>query len=127
MGAETDVDDDDDDAMKRIERAGGSSCRCMHARCIPSGRHTHMRTEQARLPAAAAMAVRAARETRICHHVNRWGSMYPWRWITEAWRGRERERGEAASSPGQHDADSEAKKETGFCFLPELPKRPASA
>ena len=65
VGAETDVDDDDDDAMKRIERAGGSSCRCMHARCIPSGRHTHMRTEQARLPAAAATAVRAARETRI--------------------------------------------------------------
>jgi hypothetical protein len=58
-------------AMKRIER---EQCRwlCRHARCIPSGRHGHMRTgrpQSSRL--AAAMA---ARETCICHHVNRWGS-----------------------------------------------------
>jgi len=61
---------------------------------------------------------------QLARHVNRWGSMYPWRWITEA-SGMEREREEA--SPGQQDADSEAKKETGFCFLLELPKRPGGA
>ena len=41
-------------------------------------------------------------------------------------RKRERERRQAGS-PGQQDADSEAKKETGFCFLLELPKRPGGA
>jgi len=79
-------------AMKRreLERERAVSVASyMHARCIPSGRHGHMRT-------AAGCHGRpwCCRDMQWCkcHHLNRWGShpSHPWRGEggQEAWRDR---------------------------------------
>ena len=75
------------------------------------------------------MAGRGAAETCKCHHVNRWGS-HPSSMETgegrevrtqEPWR--EEQLGSRPCCCRMH-AGSEVKKETGFCLLLQLSKRP---
>jgi len=88
---------------------------CMHARCIPSGSHGHMR--QNRLAASCSHG-RGAGETCKCHHVNRWGSRPSVHGDGgQAWREKEREPEPCCC---RMHADSEVKKESGFCLLLQL-------
>lgn len=55
--------DDDDDRHEKNREGGSSVAACRHARCIPSGRHGHMRTGHR--AGLAAMAVVVARHAYV--------------------------------------------------------------
>jgi len=91
----------------------------MHARCIPSGRHGHMRT-------AGCHGRPWCWRDMQCHHVNRWGS-HPASMEMEgqeAWREKEQLAREGALLLQGCMRTPRWKKETGFCLLLQLSKRP---
>jgi len=109
-------------AMKRreLERERAVSVASyMHARCIPSGRHGHMRT-------AGCHGRPWCWRDMQCHHVNRWGS-HPASMEMEgqeAWREKEQLAREGALLLQGCMRTPRWKKETGFCLLLQLSKRP---
>jgi hypothetical protein len=115
-------DDEDDDAaaMKRIERAGrpggAAVAACMRDASHPGPSQSHENRTGTGHTACMLLPWPDGRTRSCSSRDTRMSSreqvgIRPWR--DDAWRAQ--------------DADSEAKKETGFCFLLELPKRDQEA